>query len=81
MLVGLVLVCAMLLVRTTKTTKTQGARVSQTALMSAVMFSMFELCKAQLKQRELRPPEDAVLSPKLLSKRRGAVLKRQFVHH
>lgn len=56
----------------------QGARVTQTALMSAVMFSMFEVCKAQLKRD--REPEDG-LSPKLLSKPRVAVLKRQFARH
>lgn len=47
--------------------------------MSAVMFSMFEVCKAQLKRD--RQPDDARLSPKLLSKPRVAVLKRQFAQH
>lgn len=57
----------------------QGARVTQTALMSAVMFSMFEVCKAQLKRD--RQPDDARLAPKLLSKPRAAVVKRQFAQH
>ena len=53
--------------------------MTQTAVMSAVMFSMFEVCKAQLKRD--RQPDDARLSPKLLSKPRVAVLKRQFAQH
>lgn len=53
-----------------------GPRVAQTAIMSAVFFTLFEAWKGQLKQQ--RSPEDC-FKPKIWRKRRGHVWKRQFV--
>ncbi|EIE21238.1 mitochondrial carrier, partial [Coccomyxa subellipsoidea C-169] len=53
-----------------------GPRVTQTAVMSAVFFSLFEFWKAQLKSE--REAEDRLLRPKMWRKRRTHVWKRQF---
>lgn len=55
-----------------------GPRVTQTAVMSAVFFSLFEFWKSQLKRRSERGAEDRLLRPKLYLKRRTHVWKRQF---
>lgn len=55
-----------------------GPRVSQTAIMSAAFFALFECCKLHLKPQ--RSPSDRLLTPKILHKRRSKVLKRQFVY-
>ncbi|CAK0786047.1 hypothetical protein CVIRNUC_009260 [Coccomyxa viridis] len=55
-----------------------GPRVTQTAVMSAVFFSLFEFCKSQLKRASEREEEDRQLRPKLYMKRRTHVWKRQF---
>ncbi|KAK9902064.1 hypothetical protein WJX75_003057 [Coccomyxa subellipsoidea] len=55
-----------------------GPRVTQTAVMSAVFFSLFEFWKAQLKGPSEREAEDKFLRPKMWRKRRTHVWKRQF---
>ncbi|BDA51047.1 probable S-adenosylmethionine carrier 2, chloroplastic [Coccomyxa sp. Obi] len=55
-----------------------GPRVTQTAVMSAVFFSLFEFWKAQLKGPSEREADDRFLRPKIWRKRRTHVWKRQF---
>ncbi|KAK9804260.1 hypothetical protein WJX72_003751 [[Myrmecia] bisecta] len=55
-----------------------GPRVTQTAIMSAVFFTLFEWWKLRLKPD--REPEDLLLTPKIWRKRRDHVWKRQFVY-
>ena len=55
----------------------QTPRVTQTAIMSAMFFTLFEMWKAALKRD--RAPEDRRLNTKMWRKRRDHVWKRQFV--
>ena len=50
--------------------------MTQTAIMSAVFFTLFEFWKSQLKRR--READDS-LHPKLWRKRRTNVWKRQYL--
>lgn len=59
----------------------QVPRVSQTAVMSAVFFTLFEFWKAQLKPHHQRATTDKLMEPKIWQKRRARVLKRQFMQH
>lgn len=56
----------------------QGPRVTQTATMSAIFFTLFEFWKAQLKPLSQREGPDRVLSQKLYQKKRNHIWKRQF---
>jgi solute carrier family 25 S-adenosylmethionine transporter 26 len=58
-----------------------GPRVTQTAIMSAVFFTLFEFWKSQLKPEHFRDPQDKLLRPKVWRKRRDHVWKRQFVYN
>ena len=64
------------LVCSSRQTMLQGPRVAQTAINSALFFVLFELCKAQLKRE--REAEDR-MQPKLWTKRRHNVWKRQYM--
>lgn len=57
----------------------QTPRVCQTAIMSAMFFTLFEFWKAQLKPHHHRATRDRLLEPKIWHKRRTHVWKRQFV--
>ncbi|KAK9840744.1 hypothetical protein WJX81_001695 [Elliptochloris bilobata] len=57
-----------------------GPRVMQTAVMSAVFFTLFEFWKAQLKGPAARAHDDRLMMPKIWLKRRDHVWKRQFVY-
>lgn len=54
-------------------------RVCQTAIMSAMFFTLFEFWKAQLKPHHHRGTRDRLLEPKIWHKQRTHVWKRQFV--
>eukprot|EP00873_Tetraselmis_striata_P006352 jgi/Tetstr1/426616/TSEL_016893.t1 len=56
-----------------------GPRVVQTTVMSATFFGLFEFWKMQLKPAIHRDDGDKKVLPKLLTKRREHVWKRQFV--
>ncbi|KAL3151859.1 hypothetical protein ABBQ38_012823 [Trebouxia sp. C0009 RCD-2024] len=56
-------------------------RVCQTAIMSAMFFTLFEFWKAQLKPHHHRASTDRLLEPKIWHKRRDHVWKRQFVQN
>eukprot|EP00951_Prasinocladus_malaysianus_P015897 scaffold122836_cov47-Prasinocladus_malaysianus.AAC.1 len=55
-----------------------GPRVAQTTIMSAAFFGLFEFWKLQLKPASQRPANDRDVIPKLLTKRRDHVWKRQL---
>eukprot|EP00898_Chlorokybus_atmophyticus_P003880 jgi/Chlat1/4493/Chrsp29S04433 len=55
-----------------------GPRLTQVTIMSAVFFGLFEYCKLVVKPD--RMPDDALLLPKLVRKRRDKIWKRQFVY-
>jgi len=57
-----------------------GPRVVQTTVMSATFFGLFEFWKMQLKPAIHRDDGDKKVLPKLLTKRREHVWKRQFVY-
>uniref|UniRef100_A0A6U1KHJ4 Mitochondrial carrier protein n=1 Tax=Tetraselmis chuii TaxID=63592 RepID=A0A6U1KHJ4_9CHLO len=57
-----------------------GPRVAQTTIMSATFFGLFEFWKLQLKPAIHRDEGDKKVLPKLLTKRRDHVWKRQFVY-
>lgn len=59
----------------------QTPRVCQTAIMSAMFFTLFEFWKAQLKPHHHRASKDRLLEPKIWHKRRDHVWKRQFVQN
>lgn len=59
----------------------QTPRVCQTAIMSAMFFTLFEFWKAQLKPHQHRASRDRLLEPKIWHKRRDHVWKRQFVQN
>ena len=59
----------------------QTPRVCQTAIMSAMFFTLFEFWKAQLKPHHHRASTDRLLEPKIWHKRRDHVWKRQFVQN
>jgi hypothetical protein len=56
----------------------QGPRVTQTAIMSSIFFTLFEFWKAQLKPKSQREGADRLLATKLYGKKRDHIWKRQF---